>query len=298
MGDAEVTKLYLSNMPPAMTEEQIRDLLSDFGTIDEIEILEAMSAEGLPTSAAYIVLKDKEVANQVRQQFAAYDLMGHRLAVSPASPPKEVTAATDEEREVAERIADTLQETQENARHQILDIVRFCGITFAEKLLEEALIIDSGDGLLIPGTDRRRTVGGTFFKLSKDRMASKVRWFIFRPPERKKEKKEKKEQAPGEQPANKKNKQAKQEKASKKQPPAPAAVAAPAPAQVEPALSPEEAQQKLAELQTALQAAQANLAALKSGPTAKQAGLFSAMKQVVELQKQVDNLLKAHPDLR
>jgi hypothetical protein len=120
-----------------------------------------------------------------------------------------------------------------------------------------------------------------------------MRWFIFRPPERKKEKKEKTEQKPA--PKPKKEKQAKQEKGNKKQPPAPVTPPPPPPSQ--PALSPEEAQQKFAELQTALNSAQANLAALKSGPAAKQAGLFSAMKQVVELQKQLDNLLKAHPDL-
>jgi RNA recognition motif-containing protein len=292
MGDAEVTKLYLSNMPPAITEDQVRDLFSDFGDISETEILETVAPDAQKTSAAYVVLSDDVEVDKVNDRFNGYDLMGRRLAISPAAPPKELAPATDEERALAEQIADNLQENDANARRQILDVVRFCGIIFAERLYQEALRVNSEGGLIIPESGLRRTIGGVFFKLSKDRMASRMRWFIFRPPEHKKEKKEKPQ---GEQkPAQKKDKAAKQEKANKKQPPAPAPAAPPS----QPALSPEEAQQKFAELQTALHSAQENLAALKSGPAAKQAGLFSAMKQVVELQKQLDNLLKAHPDLR
>lgn len=300
MGDTEVTKLYLSNMPPAMTEEQIRDLFSDLGELSEIDILETTSPEGLPTNAAYMVV-DEAFISSAKERFNGYELMGRRLAICPASPPKSMEPPSDQEKEVAERIAEQLQETDANAKRQILDVVRFCGAPFAEKLLEEAARVEEAGGLLIPGTEQRRTIGGVFFKLVKDRMSSKIRWFIFRPPERKKEKS--KDQPQGDQQAapkkEKQAKQPKQEKAAKKQSPAappPAPIVPPPPP--EPAISLEDAQQKLAELQPALQEAQAHLAALKAGPAAKQAGLFSAMKQVVEIQREIDSLLKVHPSLR
>jgi RNA recognition motif-containing protein len=295
MGDVEVTKLYIANLPPAITEEQMRDLLSDFEDVGEIEITETLSPDEQPISGVYLALENEDTASKVSDRFNGYELMGRRLSISPASPPKELAAPTQEERDVAEQIADKLQESDGNARRQILDIVRFGGISFAESLFEEAQMIESSGGMLIPNSDQRRTIGGIFFKLTKSRMSSKIRWFVFRPPERKKSKpKEQKEQ----QSAPKKEKSAKKEKAPKKQPPAPAPESSQSEPAREPALSPEEAQQKVAELQTALQTAQEHLAALKSGPATKQAGLFSAMKQVVELQRQLDNLLKAHPDLR
>jgi len=68
--------------------------------------------------------------------------------------------------EVAAMIADTLGETEEDARKNILHIIRYVGRTHAKELLSLTLQTEEHGGLLVPDGSRRRTPGGVFFYLA------------------------------------------------------------------------------------------------------------------------------------
>jgi len=218
------------------------------------------------------------------------------LAISPAGPPKKLEPHTKQQRQLAEEIARQINESEKKPYFQILDIVRLCGDAFARRILDETLEIEAGEGMLVEDGTRRRTAGGVFFKLAKNRMSPRMLWFIFKPAQ---------EEAAAES-AEKPSRPRKTGKPAKPPRPSytPPAYALPPlsePEEIKPEHSAEEvaaARQELDGLRQAHQDAQQRLEALKRGTIREQAGLFSAMKQVVELQRQIDALLKEYPDLR
>ncbi|GAB4423894.1 MAG: hypothetical protein Kow0031_02620 [Anaerolineae bacterium] len=86
-------------------------------------------------------------------------------------------------REVARQIAAELNETEKTPLKTIERLVYVLGEARALSLLAEARQIEAGDGLL---TDdgRRRTPGGVFFKLTKDKVDATERRRIFYPPQK------------------------------------------------------------------------------------------------------------------
>jgi hypothetical protein len=88
-------------------------------------------------------------------------------------PPHEWKAAND--------IADQLNETEKQARRQIVFIVKDMGLEFAQAVLQETLAIEAQGGMMLPDGSRRRTPGGVFFYLVRDRVPTKIRYQIFRP---------------------------------------------------------------------------------------------------------------------
>lgn len=63
-------------------------------------------------------------------------------------------------------IADKLGETGEQLRMQILQIVRGLGHTQARALLQQALDLEAGEGMMVQDGSRRRTPGGIYFHLT------------------------------------------------------------------------------------------------------------------------------------
>ena len=55
------------------------------------------------------------------------------------------------------------------------------GLEFAQVVLQETLAIETQGGMMLPDGSRRRTPGGVFFYLVRDRVPAKVRYQIFRP---------------------------------------------------------------------------------------------------------------------
>jgi hypothetical protein len=88
-------------------------------------------------------------------------------------PPHEWKAANE--------IADQLNETEKQARRQIVFIVKDMGLEFAQTVLQETLAIEAQGGMMLPDGSRRRTPGGVFFYLVRDRVPAKIRYQIFRP---------------------------------------------------------------------------------------------------------------------
>lgn len=80
---------------------------------------------------------------------------------------------------IAEQIADQLGETQHLPRKRIADVVRHAGADFARQALVDATETEANGGLLTKNGKRRRTYGGVFFYLVKQRLTPEMRKTIF-----------------------------------------------------------------------------------------------------------------------
>lgn len=89
------------------------------------------------------------------------------------------TLSREEARALASNIADQLDESQLKPRSQILNIVLLCGPETAEALLKDTLKIEAEGGLMIKSGTRRRTPGGVFFHLARQRLPEDIKQRIF-----------------------------------------------------------------------------------------------------------------------
>src|ERR687885_63349 len=89
-----------------------------------------------------------------------------------------MTSSTDI-RELVRTIAQQLGETQPGPIRQIHRIIQRLGADRALAFLEETQQIESQGGRLLPDGSRRRTPGGVFFSLVKDRVSARDRAAIF-----------------------------------------------------------------------------------------------------------------------
>jgi hypothetical protein len=80
---------------------------------------------------------------------------------------------------VAERVAAELNETNPKARSQIRIMLKVTSQEFVENLVAETLAVEEGGGMLLPDTSRRRTVGGVFFQLAKQKLDPDQRAAVF-----------------------------------------------------------------------------------------------------------------------
>ena len=76
----------------------------------------------------------------------------------------------DEWRAVAAQIAQALDETDNQPRRQIEEIIQYCGLEFAQSILQETLTIEAEGGLMLPDQSRRRTPGGVYFYVARHKM--------------------------------------------------------------------------------------------------------------------------------
>ncbi|MDX2077629.1 MAG: phosphorylated adapter RNA export RNA-binding domain-containing protein [bacterium] len=83
------------------------------------------------------------------------------------------------ERAFADEISDALGETQEKPRNQIRNVVRYCGIEFTQAIYDDMLEIEANGGMLVLTGERRRTQGGVFFQLVRERVDQDTRERIF-----------------------------------------------------------------------------------------------------------------------
>ncbi len=84
-------------------------------------------------------------------------------------------------RELVRTIAQQLGETQPGPIQQIRRIVQRLGADVALAILQETQQIEAQGGQMLPDGSRRRTPGGVFFTLVKDRVSPKDRAAIFFP---------------------------------------------------------------------------------------------------------------------
>jgi len=80
---------------------------------------------------------------------------------------------------IAEEIADQLGETQHLPRKRIADVIRHAGVDFARQAFVDATEAEASGGILTKNGKRRRTYGGVFFYLVKQRLTPEMRKTIF-----------------------------------------------------------------------------------------------------------------------
>lgn len=78
-----------------------------------------------------------------------------------------------------QRIAKALEESEPDPVATIQRLVEVCGEELADELLYETLQIEKRGGLMVPDKNRRRTKGGVFFQLARDRLSSRKIKKIF-----------------------------------------------------------------------------------------------------------------------
>ena len=84
--------------------------------------------------------------------------------------------------ETVNTIAKALGEVEEQPLTQITGVVRVLGDQTALALLEETQRIEQNGGMLLPDGSRRRTPGGVFFFLARQKLSQADKLAIFRPP--------------------------------------------------------------------------------------------------------------------
>lgn len=81
----------------------------------------------------------------------------------------------------AMKIADTLGEIDAKPKRLLRRLIETCGPCFAQGLLEITERIEARGGMMVNDGSRRRTSGGVFFKLAKQRMTTEQRRLVFWP---------------------------------------------------------------------------------------------------------------------
>ena len=77
------------------------------------------------------------------------------------------------------KISKTLGETNKHAKKLIRLIIGTCGLEFAQKIVEETEAIEAQGGMKTKDQTRRRSKGGVFFYIVKDRLDTELRQEIF-----------------------------------------------------------------------------------------------------------------------
>lgn len=88
-------------------------------------------------------------------------------------------------KKAANKIIKKLGEKNGKAHGQIYRLVEHGGIDFVEELLRDTLEIEEQGGLMTLDGKRRRTIGGVFLHLAKQRVPEEYMQIIFHPPRKK-----------------------------------------------------------------------------------------------------------------
>jgi len=130
-------------------------------------------------------MKDEATAMEPRSVIPPADAADQPKAEeTPEGSPVPGTEASVEaskpKRPLPERIAERLGETQPGPLAQIIRMVSLWGPERVKALVEEALTIYAGEGMLTKKGDKKRTAGGIFFYLAHQR-ASAEEWQRIHP---------------------------------------------------------------------------------------------------------------------
>ena len=90
-----------------------------------------------------------------------------------------MTTTDDEVQRAIQQIAAALGETHHGPVEQIERFVRLLGVEWAQTVLRETLALEAQGGLMLPDGSCRRTVGGVFFYLARQRMTPEQAALVF-----------------------------------------------------------------------------------------------------------------------
>lgn len=81
-------KLYVGNMSPETTEQELRTLFTEAGTVDLVDVIMDRQT-GKPKGFAFITMGSQAEAEKAISLFDAKDLKAHTLKVNIAKPREE-----------------------------------------------------------------------------------------------------------------------------------------------------------------------------------------------------------------
>lgn len=226
----------------------------------------------------------------------------------PRKAPKKPDPVRDAIWKRALEIAEILGETEKRPRAQIARIIELKSPDYADNLLHDTQSLESAGGMLTLDGERKRTLGGIFFKLAKDRLDEETRQQIFpnwRELKRRAEERKAKEKAAAE--SDKRRPSGHHHTRSETGGPTPT-VAPPKRTISKPKVSiptapggantpaPPEVRDELNRLREAERAAQQRLSDIKSKRV--KGGMLEAMKEVADLKARILQILQAYPSLK
>ena len=266
-------ELYVANIVPSLSVEEVQEIFADVGTVQESESLINQRTQE-PKNAMRVLLETDRTVSEIVDQLTGVLVADQPLYITTMKPGEELLDS-DEAYEVTKEISEQLGETEKLPMSQINRMARFTGRPFVETLLEEALQVEDAGGMMTSDGTRRRTIGGVFFYLARRRLSYKMQRAIYYVQQKKK--------------GEGKNNESSVPDGAEHAPPA---------APVVDAETLEEARKELDQLRNEYDIAQKNLEELKAQPAEdRKSGLFSATREVVNLQKQINAVLKDFPEL-
>lgn len=273
--------LYVSNFPRDLAEEELFALFVTVGSVESLKKI-SLAPESTMPEAVLVEVADEDTAHRMQKELNGQQVGNLRLAVTRVGKPPKLIPSPELE-EFTQATVQKLDENEKYAARQVREIVYYCGREFTQVILEETEEIQASGGMLTVDGQRQRTIGGVFFYLARGRMAPSIRKVVFYA-------------RPKKQPAANPS----QPSASSKKPPKPKA--APAPPEIMPKTpavrvsgDPEE---QMAQLQGALSEAEAHLQAVRARAAGQGGGTYTAIKSVLDIKKQISELLKQYPDLK
>ena len=262
-------ELYVANIVPSVSDEDVQQIFADLGTVQESEVLINQRTQE-PKNAMRVLLETDKSPGDIIDQLTGLRVAAQPLYVTNVKPGDELMEA-DEAYEFTKDVAEQLGETEKLPMSQINRMARFAGRPFVETLLEETMEIEESGGMMTSDGTRRRTVGGIFFYLARRRLSYKMQRAIYYVQQKKK------------------NKDNNVPEGAEDAPPA---------APIADSESLEQARKELDQLRNEYAIAQKELDELKAQPAEdRKSGLFSATREVVNLQKQINTVLRDFPEL-
>jgi hypothetical protein len=285
-------KIYLGNVNPSLGKEEVMNFLAPLREWGEVHSLEVVwnHKTGKAREAYHFMLEADNVTVERLDSYNVNQQLGGRyvyftlVAKNPSSP------LNHEEKAFIRSLCESLGETEKQPYTHLVRLLRTCGPNFMRGVLSEAEAVHAAGGMLTADNSRPRTKGGIFFHLARQRMSPYLIRAVFSP-----------QDAPGSNNSNALSPHKVQARpiASAKPTQEKAHTQAIKTEQRLPDVEElRQAEAQLHQLQRAYEQAQAQLEALKHmPPQARQAGLFSATREVANLQKKIAMLLKTYPSL-
>ena len=167
--------LYIANISPDTTADDLRAMFSQHGDVETAEIA---VDERSQQPVGRVLMSAEKHGTRAMNKLNGTVVDGRRIAVTPEQVDLS-KALTAKQRKFIQQIVDELEESEKVPLRQIETLVRFCGPQFVQALLDETLELEAGDGLMTSDGSRRRSKGGVFFYLARYRIAPELRRLVY-----------------------------------------------------------------------------------------------------------------------
>ncbi len=167
--------LYVANFPAETEENSLQQLFAEYGEVAQIGI---HTDEKINERYALVQMKMEKNATKALNALNGHVIGERRLAVSYPEVDQE-RELTSKQKKAVEAFCAALDETDGKPTRQLEMMVRLCGSSFVQAILDEALALDAAGGLMTLDGKRRRSKGGVFFFLAHNRVSAPVRHIIF-----------------------------------------------------------------------------------------------------------------------